>query len=169
MWRIVCLCALFAVLAVSCGPGASAPAVTVPPLTVSPPPTPAFSGTCDTSRDLANWLESSMFYAQEFADLVSQAVGKPVAGMVEDVVYMARMRADFGQVAAPDCAENTQRMILEAMTDAVEGFQAFINGEASQVDGVAADVLRQMDQVSASHDGLMARLETQLQAQQESE
>jgi hypothetical protein len=50
-------------LARCAGGGSESP---VPPLTLLPPPTVTFAGSCSENSDLANWLEYSTFYVGEF-------------------------------------------------------------------------------------------------------
>jgi hypothetical protein len=113
---------------------------------------------------LSNWLEFSTFYVGEFVDLVSAAAAKHINNTYDDVVMMARLRGDFSKIAAPDCAQAAQQMIVGAMTRAVDGFQAAINQDADGLGNTVAEVLGQFDQVIAIQNGLMAQLESQLQA-----
>lgn len=138
----------------------------LPPLTVSPPPTPNFTGDCASSRDLADWLQYSTFYVTDFARVMSEAAAKGKGDMYDDVILMGRMRADYGGIAAPDCAEAAHTVLVSAMSEAVSNFQAYINGEADSLGNTVAQVLGQLDEVSAIQTDLNTRLENQLQQQQ---
>jgi hypothetical protein len=155
-------CVLMTVLAflAGCAPAQEAD---LPPLTIEPPPTLTFAGDCNVDRDLADWLEYSTFYAGEFVELVSAAAAKSAAEMYDDVALMGRMRADFSGVAAPDCAQAAQELMVGAMSRAVDGFQSFINRENSSLGSTVADTLGQFDRVIALQNELMSRLEAQLQ------
>lgn len=143
---------------------ASNPQEMPPPLTFSPPPTLTFTGECADSGSLSNWLEFSTFYVREFMTLVSTAAAKNATDAYSDVILMGRMRKDFSAIAAPDCAETAQNMIVSAMTRAVDSFQSFVNREADGLGNTVAEVLSQFDQVIVLQNELTSRLEAQLGA-----
>ncbi len=160
MYKASGLCMLVFVMVVGCSPQTERAAL--PPLTLVPPPTPILAGDCSVNSDLANWLEFSTFYVTEFVEAVTGAAAKNTVEMYEDVILMGQMRADFSSVAAPDCAEEAHRRIVDAMTHAVAGFQAFINQDADSLGTTVADVLSLFDQIVVVQNDLMARLEIQL-------
>jgi hypothetical protein len=153
-------CVLLLIVMASCAPGAQG--TPLPPMTFAPPPTITFTGDCTINRDLSNWLEFSTFYVSEFMKLVSEAAAKSAADAYSDVIMMGRMRRDFSGIAAPDCAETAQQMIVSAMTRAVDGFQSFVNRGADSLGNTVAEVLSQFDQVIVLQNDLTARLEAQL-------
>lgn len=135
-----------------------------PPLTFVPPPTLTFAGECSDSSSLSNWLEFSTFYVREFMTLVSTAAAKNAADAYSDVILMGRMRRDFSGVAAPDCTQTVQQMIVGTMTRAVDGFQTYVNRETDGLGNTVAEVLSQFDQVIVLQNELTAQLEAQLGA-----
>ena len=162
MYKAAGVWLLLLTLVVSCMPQAMG--TPPPPLTLTPPPTLTFTGECTDSRDLSNWLEFSTFYVGEFRELVSAAAAKHVNDTYDDVVMMGRLRADFSTIAAPDCAQTAQQMIVGAMTQAVDSFQAVMNQDADGLGDTVAEVLGQFDQVAVIQNELMAQLESQLRA-----
>lgn len=153
---------VFLLLLVGCMPQAMG--TPPPPLTLTPPPPLTFAGECTNSRDLSNWLEFSTFYISEFRELVSEAAARHIYDTYDDVVMMARLRTDFSGIAAPDCAQAAQQMTVDAMTQAVDSFQAVMNQDADGLGNTVAEVLTQFDQVAVIQGELMAQLESQLQA-----
>lgn len=153
---------LYLLLLVGCMPQAMG--TPPPPLTLTPPPTLTFAGECTNSRDLSNWLEFSTFYVSEFRKLVSEAAAKHINDTYDDVVMMARLRTDFSGIAAPDCAQSAQQMIVVAMSQAISSFQAFMNQDADGLGNMVAEVLAQFDQVAVIQGELMTQLESQLQS-----
>jgi hypothetical protein len=149
-------------LVTACALQEAPPSTPLPPLTLLPPPALVLAGSCQVNRDLADWLQYATFYAEEYVRLVSAAAAKAPADMYDDVILLGQMRDDFSQVKTPDCAEPAQRLIVAAMTRAVEGFQAVINGDSSSLGSTVADVLAQFDQVALIQAELTARLEAQL-------
>jgi hypothetical protein len=141
------------------------PVTLPPPLTIVPAPTLTLTGRCDENSDLADWLQFSMDYADQFATLVSETGVKAAGDMVDDVVMMGRLREVAARVPTPDCAEPAQRMMMTTMDRAIALFLAYTNREADSLDNVVAETLGQIDQISVIHDDLMQRLEAQLQAQ----
>lgn len=153
-------------LLTACALGEGLPPTPAAPLTLEPPPDLTLVGDCNISSDLADWLQFSTYYAKEFTELVSETAAKSPGEMYADVILMGKMRADFSGVSAPDCAEPAHRMMVVTMTRAIDGFQAYVNGEADSLGNTVAEVLGQFDQLAAIQADLNRRLEAQLQAQQ---
>ncbi len=169
MMRVIPFVCVVPLLLTACALGEGLPPTPITPLTLEPPPALTLAGDCNLSSDLADWLQFSTYYAQEFNDLVSAAASKPAGEMYADVELMGKLRADFSSVPAPDCAEPAHRLIVTTMTRAIDGFQPYINGEANSLGNTVAEILAQFDQIDAIQADLNRRLEEQLQAQQTNE
>lgn len=160
-----CLYAVLSILLVACALQEPLPATLPPPLTIAPPPALTIAGSCDENRALADWLQFSIDYADQFATLVAETATKAVDKMADDVVLMGRMRDIIAGLPTPECAEPAQRMMMATMARAIGRFLAYINRESDSLGNMVAETLGQLDQIGVIHDDLMVRLETQLEAQ----
>lgn len=133
-----------------------------PPITLAPPPTPAFEGQCVQTAALDAWLQgTATFLVPEFMAVLAEASRQPSAQVYDSVFRMARLRDAASERPTPDCATELQLILLDAMNTAVDRFQAFANGEAVNIGETAAAVTAQLEQVTALQNELISRLEAQ--------
>ncbi len=161
-WRFFLLTALIA-LSAACALNEGPAPTALPPLTVPAAPTLTLEGDCNVNRDLANWLQFTQYHIGEFTNLVSTAATQGVGEMYDSVQLMGRIRQMVAERAVPDCGEPAQRMVVETMTRAIDGFQSHVNGDNVDLTALVAEVLAQFDQVALIYDELNTRLESQLQ------
>ena len=76
-----------------------------PPLTLPPEPTLSFSGSCTNNRVLADWLQYSTYYVEQFSELVTATAAAHGLEMRESVVAIAALRDEYAPTVTPDCAE----------------------------------------------------------------
>jgi hypothetical protein len=136
-----------------------------PPLTVQPGPTPVFAGDCIGTRELNQWLESSTFYAAQFTEQINALASANRNQVYAGVLELVNMRNALSTVPTPDCAEALHRLLLDAMETGINAYQAYANGDAENISSTVAEVVGQIDRVNAGHNELIARLQTQFEAE----
>lgn len=137
-----------------------------PPITIAPPPTAVFEGTCAQTPALDAWLQSTAtFLLPEFMTTLSAAANKSRAEVYEDVLRLARLRDAASGRPTPDCATELQLMLMDVMNTAVDRLQAYANGEVVNFSEAAAEAIAQLEQVTALQNELISRLEAQYQAE----
>jgi hypothetical protein len=168
-WRI--LAAFWVVLMIvlaACAIGDSPEAMLTqrPPVTLNAPPTPIFEGSCDLTADLSSWLQNSVFIRRDFLDSMYGAALMNQLEMRNEVIRMAAWRDQLSTIPAPECAVEAHLILLGAMTQAVDAFQAFANGDSPDLGTTVVDVRAQIDTVTALQDSLTLQLDQQYQATQ---
>jgi|FLYN01.1.fsa_nt_gi hypothetical protein len=164
--RIFCYLPLLALLtACALGDTPSSP-TPAPPITLAPPPTLTFSGNCESTPELDHWLQTTSFLAADFLTLVNDTAALDRGQMYEPVLRMAALRDQVSLTATPDCAQVVQELLNAAMNVAVDTFQAFANGESTELGTTVAQVSDQLETVMAMQQELIARLEAQYRAEQ---
>jgi len=161
---IMSIMLLLGLSACSIGDSPEAMMTQVPPVTLNPPPTTVFAGNCELTPDLNAWLQNSVFIRRDFLDsLYGAALMQPVE-MRNEVLRMASLRDQMSLLPAPDCAADAHLIMVAAMTQAVDAFQAFANGDSQSLGNTVVDVRAQIDTAIAIQDELTLRLEQQYQA-----
>jgi hypothetical protein len=134
---------------------------TPPPLiTLESPPTPVFAGSCDMTRVLETWLQKSSFMKVNFLQLITDAAEKSV-NISATVRHMANERDAASSLQIPDCAVEAHLLLVDAMTQAVEVFQAYNNGDRKDLGNILEDTQNRLDMVTVIQDELAVRLEAQ--------
>jgi hypothetical protein len=139
------------------------PGAPVVPLTLEPGPTLIFEGICDNNRELADWLQYSVYYADQFSELVKTTAAGNRAAIRSGTIEIATLRQEYAQVVTPDCAEPGQRMFFNAMDRAISGFQRYVNNDSTSLGNLLAEVLGEMDRIKLVQDELRDRLNAQLE------
>ncbi len=152
------------VLLAGCSLWEEPPTQSIVPLSLPPEPTLIFRGNCNNNRELADWLQYSSYYVDQFADLVTTAAAENRATMRARVLEIAALREEYAQVATPNCAEPGQRMFFNAMDRALVSFQQYVNGETNNLGNLLPEVLGAIDRIYLVQDDLRARLDAQLAA-----
>ncbi|NWF68747.1 MAG: hypothetical protein HXY40_06660 [Chloroflexi bacterium] len=164
--RLLLLSCLIVLLVAACAIGDSPDAALtqMPPVTLQPAPTPIFAGECTRTADLDAWLANSHFLTQGFMDsMYGAALMNAVDARVE-VIRMASLRDQMSRQPAPDCVVEAHLILLTAMGQAVDVFQAFANGDRPDLGSTVVDVRAQLDTFLAQQAELTQRLEQQYQA-----
>jgi hypothetical protein len=138
----------------------------LPPVTLNAPPTTMFAGNCELTIDLNNWLQNSVFIRRDFLDSMYGAALMNQVEMRNEVIRMAALRDQMSLTPAPDCTADAHLILVNAMTQAVDAFQAYANGDAPDLGNTIVDVRSQIDTVIAVQDELTLRLDQQYQATQ---
>ena len=138
----------------------------VPPITLAPPPTLTFSGSCESTPELDHWLQTTSFLAADFLTLVNDTAALDRAQMYDSVLRMAALRDQVSLTATPDCAQVVQELLHTAMNVAVDTFQAYSNGESGELGNAVGTVTNQIETVMGMQQELIARLEAQYRAEE---
>ena len=138
-------------------------AAPLPPLTLEPEPTLIFEGNCNNNRALADWLQYSTYYVEQFAELVTTTAAGDRATSRAGVVEIAALREEYAQVETPNCAEPGQLMFMNAISRAINTFQRYANGETDGLDNLLPEILGEIDRINLVQDELRARLNAQLE------
>lgn len=157
---------LLPLLLAACALGDTPNPTSAPPITLAPPPTLTFSGNCESTPELDNWLQTTNFLVSDFLTLINDTAALERGQMYESVLRLAALRDQASLTATPDCAQVVQELLNAAMNVAVDTFQAYVNGESPDLGKTVADVSNQLETVMAMQQELIARLETQYQQQQ---
>jgi len=169
MKRRVLICSIVLVIAAGCAigdvPGGNARATPPPPLTLEAPPTTVFAGDCDNTPELEAWLQASTLFVSEFQTRINAIATQNRAEMYENVVYLAAVRDAAHGTVTPGCAGPLHQLTLDMMDRSVDTLQAYVNGDTDDLGTLIPDTISTIDQIIASQNELIARLEAQFQAQ----
>lgn len=136
-----------------------------PPITLVAPPTLVFSGDCEVTSELDGWLQNTSYLAETFLTEMNTAAAQEQGQLFNAVVRLAQLRDATNGTATPTCAVEAQLKLVDAMTVAVNTFQAYGNGDLLDLGNTVAEVNSQIDQVIAIQNDLMQQLEAQYQQQ----
>jgi uncharacterized phage infection (PIP) family protein YhgE len=159
---LLLLCPL---LFAACALGDTVDPTPAPPLTLAPAPTLVFAGDCAVTTELDGWLQSTWFLAQDFQKELNSAAALQQSQLFDSVTRMAQLRDATNATTTPACAVETQLRLVDAMTTAVNTFQAYANGDLPDLGNTVAEVNSQLDEVIAMQNDLMQQLEAQYQQQ----
>jgi hypothetical protein len=157
---------LMSLAACAIGDSPEAMMTQLPPVTLNVPPTTVFAGDCELTPDLNDWLQTSVFIRRDFLDTMYGAALMAPIDMRNEVVRLASLRDQMSLLFAPNCAVDAHLILVAAMTQAVDAFQAFANGDSSSLGNTVEDVRSQMDTATAIQDELTLRLDQQYQVTQ---
>jgi hypothetical protein len=158
---------LLALLLTACSIGeeqSSTPAA--PPLTLAAPPEITFQGDCNVTPELEQWLQITTRLAGDFYTLVNAAAALSREQVRDSIVQMSALRDALHQVVTPECAVDAEIILSDAMTQAVDAFQAYANGDRADLGNTVAEVTGKIEQAVAIQDELVVRLEAQFQQAQ---
>jgi hypothetical protein len=133
------------------------------PLVLPSEPTLVFQGNCNNNASLADWLQYSTYYTDQFAELVTTTAAGDKPAIRSGILEMVALRDEYAQVKTPDCAEPGQRLFFSAMNRALVGFQQYVNGETNSLGNLLPEVLGEIDRINLVQDDLRIRLDKQLQ------
>jgi hypothetical protein len=139
------------------------PGAPLPPLTLEPEPTMIFRGNCSDNRALADWLQYSTYYVEQFAQLVTTTAAGDRSAIRAGVIEIAALREEYAQVETPNCAEPGQRMFMNVMSRAIDTFQRYANGETNSLANLLPEILGEVDRINLVQEELRARLNAQLE------
>lgn len=134
------------------------PAIDLPPLTLSAPPTPVFEGSCDESRSLETWLQTVDFQERDFVQLMTGADRRSYEELYFDVEQMARLRDRVSATVAPDCAMEAHTLLLSLMAEVLDSYQASVNGDDVDLSEVIDEFTPQFENYEALQRALVQRL-----------
>lgn len=143
------------------GTDATAP----PPLTLEAPPTAVFGGDCDNTPELDAWLQASTLFVSEFQAGINALSSQNRTEMYETVVHLSSVRDAAHGTITPQCAEPLHQLTLAMMDTAIDTLQPYVNGEIDDLGTLIPDTISTIDQIIASQNELIARLEAQFQGQ----
>jgi hypothetical protein len=135
----------------------------LPPITLAPPPSVVMSGSCDTTKNLESWLQITSQLVTNFQTQMNAAAAKSKNEMYTDVYELAALRDAAFAVETPDCAEQSQLILSDAMGQAVTMFQAYVNGDVSDLGTIVADTNIKLDTVIVQQTELLSRMDSQFQ------
>lgn len=163
MFRKLRGCLVGAVLVLAACASSQSQETPPPPLTLSAPPTSQFSGTCDITPELEAWLQTTTFMRDDFLQLLDSAANKHRSDAYMDVMTMVDTRDKVSGMTVPDCANEAQLLLLDAMNKAIEAFQTFVNGQSVDLNAAVADAKKRIGVVQVIQDELMKRMDDQYQ------
>lgn len=135
----------------------------VPPVTLKAPPELNFTGSCDNSRDLENWLQITTIILSEFRTKMSDTAVLKREETSPGLQRMVQLRDSVYLAATPDCGHDAQVLLSDALNRAVQAFQSYINGDLNDISGKVAEVSVALDQVAEMNAELTVRLQDEIQ------
>lgn len=154
---------LLAFMASGCAMGDVSNTTPLPPITLAPPPALKLVGTCDDTKTLETWLQVTTELRTNFQTLMNTAAVKEKVEVYGDVINLAALRDSAFAVETPDCAAETGIKLSDTMSQAVTAFQAFSNGDTSDLGNTIPEVNAQIDLVAAAQAELISRMDAQFQ------
>lgn len=134
-----------------------------PPMTLSAPPSLNFSGNCDHTKDLEDWLQVTTQLVANFQTKMNEAAGKSRNDAYQPTLELVAMRDSAYVAVTPDCANDIELSLSDAMNRAVNTLQHFVNGDVTDIANSIAEINTQFDQVTASQTALINRVNDQIQ------
>jgi hypothetical protein len=159
---LVMLCPL---MLVACALGDVSSATSQPPITLAPPPALVLSGNCDDTKALEFWLQVTSQLVSDFQTQMNAAAAKPKIEMYTDVLNLAAIRDAAFAAPTPDCAQEAELTLSDAMSQAVSRLQAYFNGDVPDLGNIVTDANTKLDTVIAQQTELLNRLNAQFQQQ----
>ena len=159
----LCLLSLLLILA-GCGIGDDTRNVNVtalPTLHFDPVETLVVAESCDNTQALEAWLQVIDTHLLSYNDMLDTALDSTVFDMREDVMYMADLRAYAAGIPAPDCAADTQRNVIAAMTTTINLLTDYANGETGELVPLVEQSRQALGNVRPEVDALIERLDAQ--------
>ncbi len=165
-FRALCLCLLCMLALVACG-NSDEPTLDLPPLTLPPPPTPIFAGTCTDTATLEGWLQTILFQQRDFMELMdgTESNGRASETLYLNVEQMALLRNRISEEPAPDCTENLHREILSIMQEVLDGFQEYVNGDNRNLSSLVENGHSRFNALLPEQTELLNQLDQQFQGQ----
>jgi hypothetical protein len=136
-----------------------------PALTLNAPPSLNFSGTCDQTKELEDWLQITTGLVTKFQTKMNEVAGMNRNDAYPPTLELVAMRDSSYSVMTPDCATDLELSLSDAMNRAVLALQEYVNGASSDISSAVAQANTQFDQITASQNELIQRLQTQIQTQ----
>lgn len=131
-----------------------------PPLTFEVPPTPVFTGTCDTPAALEAWLQTISLRYREFDVFLANAVDQNARQLYDDVMRMGRIVTIVSETHAPECAADAHQTMLGAMGFTAGRFQEYVNGDADNLRAIIEQARVQFEPALAQRDALLELLDS---------
>ena len=156
---------LLVVILSSCALGDTDNSAAPAPVTVLPPPALNFTGSCNNTKDLENWLQTTTFITTDFQTRLNAAAAKNRADAHPDLIYLISARDSAFLVAAPDCAADVHLLLTDTLSRAVLILQGYVNGDTSDIASSLAEANGLLDQIASSQGVLLTRMEAQFQQQ----
>jgi hypothetical protein len=166
--KLIFTLTFMAVVLMGCSGGSSGDrinATTLPPLRFEPIEALTIAGVCEDSRALEQWLQVIDTHLLIYVDVINEAEDKSLFDLREDIVYLSDLRDFAVAQAAPDCAAETQRAVVDAMTITLRAFEDYVNGEDVDVTIAVQTSRDAFADVRLKVDALIEQLEVQIQSQ----
>lgn len=132
-------------------------------VTLAPTPPLVFSGTCQDTNELEDWLERSHFSRLGFVEVLDGLSGQDRVDLQDDVNRMIDLRNQLNNFPAPDCAAQAQAILSGAMTITIDAYQTYINGDSVDLSAQVAQARTELERFNTLHLELVARFEIQIQ------
>ncbi len=156
---------VFPLVLAACALGEVSDSTPLPSITLAPPPAINLQGSCDDTKNLENWLQVTSQLTASFQTNMNEAATKSRNEVYDDVLDLAALRDSAFAVVTPDCAQEAELTLSDAMGQAVSAFQAFANGDAPDLGTTIVDVNNRLDQVISEQTSLLSRMNSQFQQQ----
>ena len=159
------LAALLVVILSACALGDVDNSAAPPPVTVLPPPALDFTGTCDNTKELESWLQTSTLITTDFQTRLNAAAAKSRADAHPDLIYLISARDSAFLAPAPDCAADVHLLLTDTLSRAVLTLQEYVNGTSTDISTQLAEINGLLDQIASAQGVLLTRMEAQFQQQ----
>jgi hypothetical protein len=156
---------LVACITTGCALGEVSNVTPLPPITLAPPPALKLVGTCDDTKTLETWLQTTSELRINFQTLMNTAAAKDKVSMYEDVINLAALRDLAFAAEIPDCAAEAGIKLSDIMSQTVTAFQSFVNGDTPDLGNTITEVNAQIDAITAAQNELISRMDAQFQQQ----
>jgi hypothetical protein len=136
-----------------------------PALTLNAPPSLNLSGSCDQTKNLENWLQITTGLVSSFQTKMNEAAGMNRNDAYAPTLELVAMRDSTYVAVTPDCATDLELSLSDAMNRAVLALQEYVNGASKDISSAIAEANTHFDQITASQNALIQRLQTQIRNQ----
>ena len=168
--RLTGLSLLLLIILAACGAGEQASLALTPiSVTLNPPRELAFVPGC-TTKALNDWLENTGFLITAFTETMNQGAQEPPGAQLPIIMRLVQLRDNgLAAVPAPDeCAAEAHTIIGNAMDEAIIAFQAYANGDSSDLSPAIQRASNILTDAQTLHALLQNRLEEQIRATENS-
>jgi len=121
-------------------------------------------GTCDATPELEDWLQVTVPDREQFQSRLNEAAAKNAADVHDDTLFLAGLLDNVARTTTPDCGNDVQRVMTNAMSQAVAALQAYYNHTLSgDLNSALVEPLKGLSQAAAIQNELITRMKNQYQ------
>jgi hypothetical protein len=100
---------------------------------------------------------------QSFQERLNLMQGKEKSQLSEDIQVLLALRDTLTSVPVPDCAAEAQPILNRALSDAIDAYQVYAGSGSLDIGTTLSAIQAKLDEATAIHTQLIARLKFLLQ------